>query len=288
MLVIFGPIVHAGINRKGACAQEKLVRRRRQETKTKNSGNPNMKNKNNLIARTGLVALVLTAAFAFTASVSAQAPPGSLWYNGDFNNNLFLSNERNTVVSQAGVYDDFNITGGPAWHVTAVFSDDLMFGMTVIGAVWEIRSGVSEGNGGTLIASGTTNAPIVTLTGRSGGGNLEYMVEVTGLNVNLPELPSGQHYWLNVTPIGNGSGRSFDSNTSGANCVGTPCGNDQNAFWNSTFFGTFFTNTANEGQPSDFSMGVIGSVVPEPTTAALLTCGLGALLVIALRRRHRA
>jgi hypothetical protein len=97
-------------------------------------------------------------------------------------------------------------------------------------------------------------------------------------------LPSGQHYWLNVTPVGNGTGRSWNSTTSGTNCVGTPCGNDQNAFFNSTFFGTYFTSTSNEGQPYDYSNGVIGNVVPEPATVALLTFGVGALL-IALRRR---
>ena len=70
-------------------------------------------------------------------------------------------------------------------------------------------------------------------------------------------LPLGPTYWLNVTPIGNGTGRSFNSTTSGTNCVGTPCGNDQNAFFNSTYFGTYFTSTANEGQPYDYSMGVI-------------------------------
>jgi len=34
---------------------------------------------------------------------------------------------------------------------------------------------------------------------------------------------------------------------SGTNCVGAPCGNDQNAFFNSTFFGGNFTSTSNEG-----------------------------------------
>jgi hypothetical protein len=157
---------------------------------------------------------------------------------------------------------------------------------TVTAADWEIRSGVSEGNAGTLIASGTTNAPTVMPTGRCGFGLCEYMVEVTGLNVFLPMLPSGQHYWLNVTPVGNGTGRSFNSTTSGTNCVGTPCGNDQNAFFNSTFFGAFFTSTMTEGQPYDYSNGVIGTVVPEPGTVALLTCGVGVL--IALRRRRGA
>jgi hypothetical protein len=239
-----------------------------------------MKNKYNVAA---LFALALAAALVLNTSVCAQAPPGSLWYNGDWNLVNGLANERNTVVSQAAVYDDFNVTAPQGWHVTAVFSDNAL-NTVVTAADWEIRTGISEGNAGTLVASGTTNSPVVTLTGRGGIGFLEYMVEVTGLNIFLPMLPSGQHYWLNVTPADNGGGRSFNSTTSGAHCVGTPCGNDQNAFFNSTFFGTYFTSTANESQPYDYSNGVIGTVVPEPATVALLTCGVGALL-IALRRR---
>jgi hypothetical protein len=138
-----------------------------------------------------------------------------------------------------------------------------------------------------LIASGTTNTPVVIPTGRGGNPFPEYMVEVTGLNVFLPMLPSGQHYWLNVTPVGNGVGRSFNSTTSGTHCVGTPCGNDQNAFFNSTYFGAFFDYSYNHGDgQNDYSMGVIGTVVPEPATVALLTCGVGALLIAA--RRHAA
>jgi hypothetical protein len=242
-----------------------------------------MKNKYNFAA---LFALALAAALVLNTSVCAQAPPGSLWYNGDWSSNG-LPNERNTIVTQAAVYDDFNVTAPLGWNVTALFSDNLMPpGQPITaGADWEIRTGISEGNAGTLIASGTTSSPILTPTGRGGFGFLEYMVEVTGLNVSLPMLPSGQHYWLNVTPVGNGTGRSFNTTTSGANCVGTPCGNDQNAFFNSTTFAAYFTSTANEGQPYDYSNGVIGTVVPEPATVALLTCGVGALL-IALRRRR--
>jgi hypothetical protein len=226
-----------------------------------------------------LLALFATSALvALHTSANAQAPPGSLWYNGDFNYVNGLSNERNTLVSQAGVYDDFNVTPPPGWNVTAVFSNNLL-NTVVTGADWEIRTGVSEGNGGTLIASGTTNSPTVVATGRSGFGYTEFMVEVTGLNVFLPMLPVGQHYWLNVTPVGNGTGRSFNSTTSGANCVGTPCGNDMNAFFNSAFLAYFVS------VPDDYSNGVIGTVVPEPATIALLTCGVGALL-IALRRRR--
>ena len=201
----------------------------------------------------------------------ARQPSGSssvLWYNGDFNDVNGLANEQNTIVTQAAVYDNFVVTDAGGWDITSVFSDNLA-NTNITGAAWEIRTGVSEGNGGTLVASGMTATPVVTPTGRSGFGFTEYMVEVTGLNVHLPALPAGQFYWLNVTPIGDGTGRSFDSSTSGTNCVGTPCGNDQNAFFDSTFFGSVFTSTANVAQPFDFSMGVIGigggGGTPTPT-----------------------
>jgi len=235
------------------------------------------------LPRSALLALALSGALMVNVSVRAQPPPGSLWYNGDYNHINSLPNGRNFFFPQGTVYDDFNVTAPQGWHVTAVFSDNLMSpGAPIVAADWEIRTGVSEGNAGTLIASGITNSPVVTFTFHDQD---EFMVEVTGLNVFLPMLPSGQHYWLNVTPVGNGTGFSAITDTSGANCVGTPCGNDDNAFFTSTYFHTFFTNTNNAyGQP-DFSMGIIGTVVPEPASVTLFICGLAALL-IALRRRR--
>jgi hypothetical protein len=228
--------------------------------------------------RATLPALLVTAALMLNTSAYAGLP--ILWYNGDFNSRNGLANERNTIVSEAAVYDDFNVPNGEMWPVAGLFSDNLL-NTTITGADWEIRSGVSEGNPGTLIASGTTDSPIVTPTGRSGFGYLEYMVEVTGLNLTL----TPGTYWLNVTPIGDGTGRSYNSTTSGANCIGTPCGDDDNAFFNSTYFGTFFDHTYNQcSDCQDFSMGVIGIYIPEPATVALLACGAGALLVAARRR----
>src|SRR5262249_24755859 len=159
------------------------------------------------------------------------------------------------------------------WTLTSVFSDNLA-NTNITGATWEIRQGISEGNGGTLIASGSTTTPLVTPTGRSGFGFTEFMVEVTGLNVSL----SPGTYWLNVTVVGDLTGRSFDSTTSGANCVGTPCGNNLNAFFNSNFFGANFTSTSNQGQPTDFSMGVDGTTsggCPSPTPTGTPTCTPG-------------
>jgi hypothetical protein len=170
-----------------------------------------------------------------------------------------------TTTGQASVYDNFVVTNPAGWDIAAVFSDDLS-STVITGASWEIRSGVSSGNGGTLVASGSTLTPTVTPTGRSGFGFTEYQVKVTGLNVHLPQLPAGQFYWLNVTVIGNGTGRAFDSDTSGLNAVGTPPGNDMNAFFNSTDFAANFLPTSDPtiDQPSDFSMGVLGTFPGGP------------------------
>lgn len=110
---------------------------------------------------------------------------------------------------------------------------------------------------------------------------------VTELNFFLPMLPSGQHYWLNVTPVGNGTGRSFNCNDQRVARRGLTPGQRSEGVFNSTFFGYYLTSTSNVGQPYDYSMGVIGTVVPEPASAGLLTCGAGALL-IALRCGHAA
>ena len=196
-----------------------------------------------------------------------------LWYNGDFDGVNGLANERNTSLGSgqyASVYDDFIVPAGPGWDVGSVFSNNLE-NTNVTGATWEIRQGISEGNGGTLIASGTTVTPVVTPTGRSGFGFTEFMVEVTGLSVHLPPGT----YWLNVTVTGDLSGRSFDSTTVGANCVGTPCGNNQNAFFDSNFFGVVFGPTSDQGQPTDFSMGITtggGGGTPTPTPTGTPAC----------------
>jgi len=189
------------------------------------------------------------------------ASPIVLWYNGDLNNVNGLANEQNTAVADAHVYDNFIVPAGPGWDLTSVFSDDLS-NTTITGATWEIRTGVSAGNPGTLVASGSTATPVVTPTGRMAFGFTEFQVEVTGLTLHLPPLAAGQFYWLNVTVVGNGAGRAFDSQTSGANAVGMPPGNDMNAFFNSTTFAANFLSTCDPsiGQCADFSMGVKGTV----------------------------
>jgi len=219
-----------------------------------------------------------TQASQFPVIAPNERPTGGmiLWYNGDFNGVNGLANEENTSIGEdSHVYDDFLVTDSGGWDVTAVFSDNLE-NTNVTGATWEIRQGISAGNCGILIGSGMTMTPVVTPTGRSGFGFTEYQIEVTGLAVHLP---FSAPYWLNVTPIGDGTGRSFDSITSGANCAGTPCGNDQNAFFSSSGPPPFGPSCS--PVPEDFSMGVIGSgsgggtptptPTPSPTATATAT-----------------
>ncbi len=196
-----------------------------------------------------------------TPTVTPTPPQGALWYNGDFNGVNGLANEDNFAGSGAfaHTYDDFVVSDPSGWDVNAVFSDNLLAD-TVVGANWEIRQGVSVGNGGTIVASGTTTTPDVTATGRSGFGFTEYMVTVNGLSVHLDPGT----YFLLVSPVGGAAGISYVSTTSGGNCVGLPCGNNDNSFFDSPFFGVTFGAASDQvGFPADFSMGVNGMVSGE-------------------------
>jgi hypothetical protein len=209
-----------------------------------------------------LIAFALPFVVSLAPSASAQPPPGTLWYNGDFNgtdsqlNQIgFGSGDQGCGGPMSQIYDDLIVPSPFGWNVTEVFSDNVVDyycfdNPSVIGAVWEIRQGVSAGNPGVLIAQGFTVTPAVTATGRSH----EYRVEVQGLNVFL----SPGTYHLNVTPIGNGRGGASNSITTGTDCVGTPCGNNGNSFQNPP--NVAFWQPAN----GDFAMGVVGNSNNNP------------------------
>jgi hypothetical protein len=63
------------------------------------------------LPRAALFALALSAARVLNTTASAQAPPGSLWYNGDFDGVGYHDNGHNTSGPADQVHDDFNVIG---------------------------------------------------------------------------------------------------------------------------------------------------------------------------------
>ena len=220
------------------------------------------------------LSLATTGAAFVALGAVGSAEASTLWYNGDFDYLSGKANEINTAVTNASTYDDFTIPEGQIWNIDTIWSNNLMNFTGVTQSAWSIRKDVSAGNGGTVVASGTS-AATQTATGRNGFGFNEYNIQLSGLNINL----DAGTYWLSVTPIGFGSGRSFNSNTSGLNAVGTFTANTGNSFLSSSYFGTNF-----QSQTYDYSKGIAGVAknVPEPTTTlgllALGAMGAGSML----------
>jgi hypothetical protein len=244
-------------------------------------------------------------------------PPNTLWYNGDWNLFVGISDVTDaqcpcipvgseTVVTDEtcvsrppnqlseeillATYSDFDVLDPFGWTVTGVFSDNFtilpLSVLTTFTATYEIREGITPGNGGTLITSGI--APVtVTATGRSvvSGGDTytEYRFLITGLNIPL----SPNKYWVNVAPIIPESvvttyGSTFllfNSTTDGANAVGVPPGNNANDYFvvGDPIPTVYFIPSTQFGQEyHDFSNGVTGFVNPiciHPDMKAILQDG---------------
>jgi hypothetical protein len=221
----------------------------------------------------------LLAAAAVLLLYGSHAKAGSiLWYNGNADQRDAIGNQ--TGIADGLVYDDFIVPVNQTFTITAVFSNDAMpngVGSNMT-AYWEIRSGVSAGDGGTLLASGD-GADTTTNSGTTFNfGGLSYPIyqnEVSGLSVTL----GPGTYWLAVAPDVSNSG-SYIVTTSGSGAIGTPPGNDGNSYFSSTFFGDSFLPTTDpsiEGPGTwDYSMGIIGTaaVVPEPSSLILGLIGM--------------
>ena len=198
-----------------------------------------------------------------------------LFYGGNLDvpniDSAGLSDENTLNVSDSHTYGAFTIAAGQSASVQGlVFQVQMNAHMNPKQATWEIRSGVSTGNGGTVVASGTS-AATMSPTGRVFLGFGEYTVGVKFPSVTLSEGT----YWANVTPqctdASDGQCTSFGTRYFVSNTVkGTdnvhggmqPAGQ---MFLNSSFFGLNFVNWCdaslglNSTQCSALSFGVIGT-----------------------------
>ena len=233
------------------------------------------------------------AASVLALVLAATPARAQLWYNGNWNgSSVMLPSERDLWVPDTRIYDDFLVTGG-GWNVTTLFGDFLS-SLAPTQAYWEVRSGVSAGNGGTLLFSGTSNISW-SLLGPGLWGDDLYRATINGLNLNL----SAGTYWMAIAPVQSAYGRAYAVGTSGTGGV-NPL-QDGNSYWDSqTFSKNFVATSSHFGRNTDFAYGVGGTaqvaslveqsviVNPEPGTLVLMGTGFGLLGVGALRRRRIA
>ena len=235
-------------------------------------------------------------------NVVGTASADTLWYNGDLDYSGYSMSNHHIFKSwmfggyydsNSLVYDDFVVPAGEEWTVNSVWSNNLFTeGVSFLGATYEIRSGVSAGNGGTVVASGSGTTSL-TPTGRtSSSGNIEYEVRISGLNINL----APGTYWLSVCPtIEYNSGYSYNSATSGANSIGQPPGNNGNSYWylfehygNGNEYTRNFEDLSNYLQKTtDYSMGIEGTPSSVPIPGAVWLLGSGLMGLFALRRGRK-
>ncbi len=208
------------------------------------------------------------------ALVFAAAGAVAQFYGGDFDGRTWLA-----VDYDAYIYDDFAVDGSGI-TVTSLYANCLS-NEDVHKVGWEIRTGITHGNGGTIVNSGY-NPVTRTATGRHGGpdgGYDEYTLRVNGLNFFL--APGLYYIGVNVgNPLPGILQRTFVSGTAGANGFGSPIANG-NSWIYSAFFGNYnFVSTETYfGHIADFSYGV----VPEPKSVSVFVIGFAVFL--SMRKR---
>jgi hypothetical protein len=148
---------------------------------------------------------VLFGLFSLTA-IAQSGPPAlckpCLFYGGDFDegdpNSYGLLNENTLVYPNTSTYGAVRVTEGheilaEGFLFQIDFESDVKLDPN--GVTWEVRTGVREGNGGTVIDSGRAHVQMQP-TGRIVNGP-EYTVAVT---LRTPiDLPADT-YWFNITP----------------------------------------------------------------------------------------
>ncbi|MCL5105544.1 MAG: hypothetical protein M1133_15725 [Armatimonadetes bacterium] len=213
--------------------------------------------------------LLLTAASAIARYAFAE----TIFYQGDYLDGTNLSCERNTGVSDSRVYENF--TTSAWWQVTGIFGNfDCGNNNSVNRAYYEIRQGITPGNGGTLIASGEVSATCVTIA-QSSVWSWESIYRVTGTPVGLTLAPGS--YWFTLAPIGGGpyAHQWFVWGSTRQNSVGAT---DGLAYWDSVWWNRHWVKTSDYIYfDGGWSFGVSGTLVPEHSSILVLLCGIGGL-----------
>ncbi len=238
------------------------------------------------------MALSRCAVGLFLSSVACGVAHAD-WYSGDPYAEVttwpqFTDNLSTTSQTRAMTFDNFTWvpgSGGGVIDVVGGHFHNFNSGplTTIDTAYWEIRTGMSSGVAGTLVASGSGATTNYATSFTQGGSTVQ------GVSVDITNfaLPAG-NYWFGLAigstnPAGAGW---FVASTHGANGIGGPLGDNQHLYYQES--ASVVTWNYVDGVPL-FAPGTIGfdpsyfiREVPAPGTGVLL-CGVAAL--IARRRR---
>ncbi len=212
----------------------------------------------------------------YPSGAPAPTPPSycapCLFYGGDVNPssptaNAF-ANENTLLVPDTTTWAAFNIPTGEIWTVDGLFINTVADGYDELDPTktsWAIAAGLSSGDGGTIVAAGTSTPAGTSFvaTGRVLDGLPEYTLKV---RIVTTVLISGT-YWVNITPQctdpGNPScsvAQYFLDDTFGLNRYG-PLEPADEGFFNSSFFGFDYAPLCDVSSTGcqALSFGVIGT-----------------------------
>ena len=200
--------------------------------------------------------------------------PNTLFYAGDPNcedpNSQAFANGNTLTVPDTETLGAVTIPAGKHVLVEGLFINTVatVDEFDPATATWEIRTGVSEGNGGRQIASGV--GPI-SWTGLNTCGLAVYASQVTVM-LTQPQTLSEGTYWFNVTPQCTNSEDSYcdsqqfyvDNTPQGANNVRGHLQPLHQIYFNSAYFGHAYANWCdpsfgqNSHECAALSFGILG------------------------------
>ena len=154
--------------------------------------------------------------------LSSAGLADTLFYNGDPSGPDATQNQRTFGTANVYQYTEFTVPAATQWQVTGVFANTVynldnnfpLNSPSNTQAFFEIRSGVSNGNGGTLLDSGTVSALPVPM-GFSNAGYDGFRIEADFSPIQL----SAGTYWMSIVPVGNNDNLAFVWDTPGTNGV---------------------------------------------------------------------